>query len=179
MTDVEKQLVIDFRDRRIGLAEFEEMFPIDLSKDKIYLISEIDSAIKREDEEGLELVINLLWLTWQNEGNSDFNINILNKLLTAPFHRNHQEIAMTLQRIKSPTTIPFVRTALESNFNYLSYTCSESGAIAKWFSWILSEINTKESWSLIEEFSHSKDEGIRLEMLYRLKKINSNERYKR
>ncbi|MBS0030576.1 HEAT repeat domain-containing protein [Chitinophaga sp. 22321] len=102
------------------------------------------------------------------------NVDLLNELLVSKEHYLHQMIAKTLQHIKSPTTIPFVKTALDSNFDYLEYTCSDHEAIAKWFSWILFSINTKEAISLIEEYSKSPNEAIRNEMMYRLRKVNSS-----
>lgn len=99
-------------------------------------------------------------------------VDLLNELLVSPKHYLHQMIAMTLQQIKSPSTIPFVKMALDSNFDYLEYTCSDHEVIAKWFSWILFSINTKEAISLIEEYSKCSNEGIRNEMRYRLRKVN-------
>jgi hypothetical protein len=65
-----------------------------------------------------------------------------------------------------------VRKVLENNFDYLQYTCSESSTIAKWFSWLLYSIGTKEAIELMREYSNSEDEGIANEMRYRLKKMN-------
>lgn len=98
---------------------------------------------------------------------------LLNELLITPNHYNHQEIAKTLQEIKSPTTIPFVKKALETNFEYLDYTCSDSDVIAKWFSWILYSIGNNDAITLIEEYTNSLDEGISNEMKYRLNKIKT------
>lgn len=73
----------------------------------------------------------------------------------------------------SQTTVPFVRKVLESNFDHLEYSCSETGVIAKWFSWLLFAIGTDEAIELMKEYSSSPDEGIRNEMLNRLKKVDS------
>lgn len=102
---------------------------------------------------------------------TESTIDLLNELLVNTDHNQHQMVARTLQRIKSPSTIPFIKRALDSNFDYLEYTCSDHEVIAKWFSWILSSINTKEAISLMEEYSKSANEGIRNEMTYRLRKF--------
>ena len=101
----------------------------------------------------------------------DSTITLLNELLVTPGHEEHQQIAKLLQNIKSPSTIPFVRKALESNFDYLEYTCSDSNAIAKWFSWLLFSIGTEDAINLIKEYTQSTDKGIRKEMIYRLSQI--------
>jgi HEAT repeat protein len=99
------------------------------------------------------------------------NVALLNELLITPGHTQHQLIAKILQDVKSPSTVPFVRKALESNFDYLEYTCSDSEAIAKWFSWLLLSIGTEDAVNLIKEYTQSTDEGIRKEMIYRLSKM--------
>jgi hypothetical protein len=114
------------------------------------------------------MTIALIWLS----GNTANFIDLLNELLINPNHRSHQRIAKALQHTPSPTTVPFVRKALESNFDYLEYTFSDSDVIAKWFSWLLYAIGTPEAIDLIKEYSHSTNEGIKKEMLYRLKRVN-------
>lgn len=106
--------------------------------------------------------------------NNNPDINILNDLLIEPGHRQHQLIARILQSAKDPSTIPFIRKALESNFDYLQYTCSEPEVIAKWFSWLLSSIGTEEAISLMEEYTKCPNEGISSEMKYRLAKIKKS-----
>jgi hypothetical protein len=100
-------------------------------------------------------------------------INILNELLINPNHRSHQFITKTIQEIKSPSSIPFIRHALKSNFDYLNYTGSDSAAIAKWFSWALYSIGTMDAIELMKEYSNSSDDGIKKEMTYRLSKVKS------
>ena len=98
--------------------------------------------------------------------------DLLNQLLVTPGHNSHQEIAKYLQDVvKSPSSIPYIRIALASNFDYLEYTCSESEVIAKWFSWLLFEIGTDEAIAVMEEYSGSADSGISREMKYRLSKV--------
>jgi HEAT repeat protein len=167
MTPLERKMLTDLRDRKLSPTEFHERFPLEQYYDKKHFATELDDAVARKDEEEIELLILLLWPLWRDHE----YIDSLNKLILTPYHKRHQEIARKLQKIKSPTSIPFVRKALASNFDYLAYTCSESDVIAKWFSWILAEIGTKEALDLLEEYSHSTDEGIRSQMLYRLEKI--------
>ena len=98
-------------------------------------------------------------------------IDELNILLLDPNHRKHQIITKKIQDLGNPKSIPFIREALKSNFDYLEYTGSDSDAIAKWFSWALFAIGTKEAIAIIKEYTKSDDEGIRNEMVYRLNKV--------
>jgi len=167
MIDADKQLFAEFDYGIISADVFLKRFSVDIKKDFDFIRSELQTAIKRGEPDDIQMIISLIWLT----GKSSEFLDLLNELLINPNHRNHQQIAKALQDIASPTTIPFVRKALESNFDYLEYTCSESGVIAKWFSWLLSSIGNKDAINLIEEFSSSSNEGIRNEMLYRLRKL--------
>jgi HEAT repeat protein len=143
-----------------------------LLADKDYIISELESRFSGLSNpiavpQDIQLAIDEIK---QVNNYNDFN-DILNKLLLNPNHKSHQYVARLLQTIASPTSVPYVKKVLESGFDYLDYTCSESGVIAKWFSWILASIGTDEAIALMKEYSMSDDEGIRDEMLYRLNKI--------
>jgi hypothetical protein len=134
------------------------------------IIVTIRSAITKKDPSEIDFGVQLLFDSVYNAVDATRYTDILNKLLVTPHHQRHQEIARTLQDIKAPSSIPFVENALASHFDYLSYTCSESGAIAKWFSWLLFEIGTPEAMAVIQKYAHDTDEGIRREMQYRLSK---------
>ena len=97
---------------------------------------------------------------------------LLNELLVAPGHTSHQLVARALQEVRSPSTIPFVKRAIDGGFGYLDYTCSEPEVLAKWFSWILASIGTPESIDLIRSYSASKEAWLREEMCYRLKRVS-------
>jgi hypothetical protein len=131
------------------------------------VLKEVRAAIERGDAEAIEGVLPLIW----ESGDITQYVDLLNELLINPNHRSHQLIAKSLQdAAPSPSTVPFIRKALESNFDYLAYTCSETSAIAKWFSWLLCAIGTKEAIELMREYSNSADESIASEMQYRLKR---------
>ena len=129
----------------------------------------VREAIKKGDLDELDdAIFEMLYSSEPIE-----KVGILNELLLVPFHQHHQAITKALQDIKSPSSVPFIRKVLESNFECLEYTCSESNAIAKWFSWALYCIGTEEAIDLMKEYANSEDEGIRKEMQYRLGKVNS------
>lgn len=167
MTEQEIKLLITVMSGRLSRENFYRQFPVDIRKSKGYVISEVRNAMAKGDTEQLERAIFLIWLSGVDK---DF-VDILNELVINPNHRSHQVVAMAIQDVKSPSSVPFIKKALQSNFDYLQYTCSESGAIAKWFSWALYSIGTKEAIDLLKEYAKSEDDGIRKEMNYRLSKI--------
>jgi len=95
----------------------------------------------------------------------------LNHLLVMPGHSQHQAVTFEIQKLKSPTSIPYIRTVLESGFDFLSYTCSDDGVIAKWFSHALASIGTPEAIDLIKLYAKSGNAEVAEEMAYRLEKI--------
>lgn len=127
----------------------------------------VREAIKKGELEELDIAVSELL---ESDDISN-HVDLLNELLLNNFHRQHQYIAKTIQYLKTPSSVPFINKVLESNFEDIPYTGSDSYSMAKWFSWVLYEIGTKEAIEVIEKHANSKDEGIREEMRYRLKKL--------
>lgn len=169
MTDTERELVTKVNSGQLTTEQFHQQFPVDIRKSKDYVIREIRIAIDNENIDELELAISLIWLA----GTDKQFVDILNELLIYPNHRSHQFVTKTIQEIKSPSSVPFIRQVLQNNFQFLAYTCSDSDAIAKWFSWALYSIGTTDAIELMREYSNSSDEGIRKEMIYRLNKVRT------
>lgn len=169
MTKNDKQVLSQFYNGDIAEDILISKFSVDVKSNVAFVTDEIRAAIESQNPDEIEMSLLLILVS----GDFIRYIDMLNELLINPHHRSHQQIAKTLQdEAPSPSTVPFVRKALESNFDYLQYTCSESDAIAKWFSWLLYSIGTEEAIDLMREYSNSKDEGIAQEMRYRLKKVD-------
>jgi len=166
MTKKQIQTLDDYYSSKIPKDKFLQEFGKDI-EDADFIKRELHKAIESKEEESIDRAINLLWV-YEDYGQF---VDELNILLLEPKHRRHQVITKTIQDLKNPKSVPFIKKALESNFDYLEYTCSESSAIAKWFSWALFSIGTNEAIDLIEEYTKSDEEGIRNEMIYRLDKV--------
>jgi hypothetical protein len=168
MKDDDLELLSELLDGAITEDLFLEHFSIDIRSNPDFVTTEINDALSAGDQSALYAALSLIPLT----NDALRFVNVLNELLINQTHRSHQLVAKTLQDMApSPSTVPYVRRALESNFDYLAYTCSENAAIAKWFSWLLYAIGTEDANKLMREFSNSSDEGIAKEMQYRLRKM--------
>jgi hypothetical protein len=168
MTDHDKQLLAELDYGAITTDVFLKKLSVDIKNDIDFVRTEMQKAIATSDPDEIRMTLTLIWLS----GDISRYIDMLNELLINPNHRSHQQIAKSLQdNAPSSTTVPFVRKVLETNFDYLAYTCSNSNVIAKWFSWLLYAIGTTEAVDLMKEYSNSSDEGIRNEMRYRLEKL--------
>ncbi len=131
------------------------------------LISQIEKAISDNDTNLLQIAVDKLELV---EINQDF-VPILNQLLLNKNHKGHQFITKRIQTLKSPTSVTFIEKVLESNFDYLHYTCSNDDVIAKWLSHALFQIGTQEAIDLMKKHTISENELINKEMIYRLSKL--------
>ncbi len=165
MNDLQQNLLEDWELGQVSEETLLADFGIDLKQNTHFVVEEIEQAIQNKNADQLDLCINLIWLS----GNCKRYIDLLNRLLLVPHHWSHQAITQNIQDIAHPSSIPFIKKVLESNFEYLDYTGSESAAIAKWFSWALASIGTPEAIDVLKEFSHSSNKGIAQEMQYRLR----------
>ena len=132
----------------------------------------VREAIKKGDIDKLdEAILELLAI----EDISNY-VNLLNELLLVTSHRQHQYIARTIQDFEISSSIPFIDKVLDSKFEGIPYTGSDSDSMAKWFSWALYCIGTEQAIDVIKKHTHSEDVGIRKEMRYRLGKIESEKK---
>ena len=111
-------------------------------------------------------------LVWELLSASDLEsiVETLNGLVLSPGHRQHQAVVKRLQSVASPSSIPVLRQALASGFDLYDYTCSDDEVIAKWFSWALFAIGTKEAKAVLTESAQSDNPDVAKEMKYRLAK---------
>lgn len=140
-----------------------------LNEQKDNIEFKVREAIKSGETEELDIAVSEL-LESENISN---HIDLLNELLLVNFHRQHQYIAKAIQDLKTPSSVPYIRKVLDSGFKEIPYTGSDSYSMAKWFSWALYCIGTKEAIEVMKEHANSKDQGIKYEMRYRLKKLRS------
>jgi hypothetical protein len=129
----------------------------------------IAAAITEND---WETSYDLVQLT-QSIDDPEARADVLNKLLVMPGHKHHQAVTMEIQKLRSPSSVPYIRQVLSNGFRMFEYTCSEPRVIAKWFSHALASINTAQSIALIAEFARASDPEIAKEMAYRLTRLNA------
>jgi hypothetical protein len=128
MTDHDKQLLAELENGIITTDIVLNNFSVDIKNDIDFVRTEMKNAIATSDPDKIQMTLALIWLS----GDISKFVEILNELLINQNHRSHQQIAKKLQdNAPSPTTVPFVRKALETKFEYLEYTYSESNVIAK------------------------------------------------
>lgn len=162
-----KQIIQIYQKGNISKDEFKVEINKQLNDfhhdiEKIFL--EIANT-KNSDE-----VEDLLTILWAFD-NPKEEIEILNKLLIAPWHKRHEDIIHAIQQIKNPESIPFIKKAIQQKFQYLiDYGTGERQFINQ-SGHALASIGTQEALDVIYELSKSTDFVLKDEMLYRISKI--------
>lgn len=131
------------------------------------LCDQLAHAMQQKEVEEIDRLVYLVYDSDQKAACRDG----LHQLLLLPFHRSHQRVVFTLQALRDPGSVPFLRQALAMPWLYVAYDYHESEVIAKWFSHALAAIGTPEAIQVLHEFAQSPDPGIRAEMQYRLTKL--------
>ncbi|MCU0325676.1 MAG: HEAT repeat domain-containing protein [Spirosomaceae bacterium] len=126
-------------------------------------------AISTQNPDLLQKSIELYW---------EFEEKILlenefNQLIITPNHDQYQYLLKYLQdQLKYPSSVKFLDEVLSKGFEYMNHY-SEDGAKAKWFSHALASIGTPEAIDVLKKHAASDNDEIKVEMLYRLSRINS------
>ncbi len=83
---------------------------------------------------------------------------ILVQLLECDWHHSHEDIALTLQKLKDPKAIKALQQSAETKFDYLAYDNSE--AFARKCIWALADIGTEEAKQALNEISASSNNVV-------------------
>ncbi len=79
----------------------------------------------------------------------------LNAMLSADWHREHEDIARLLQQIASPDSVVFLAEAATLKFAYLDY--DDSKAFARKCTWALADIGTEAAKKALEKLAANED----------------------
>ncbi len=119
-----------------------------------------------QDSESIE---DGIYLLFAYENYSSSFVDILNKLMLCEWHKEHENIAMLLQRLKSPKSIGVLYETANKQFKYLEY--DEFFALAVKCIWGLGDIGTLESYIKLETLSKSENEIIKENALKQMSRI--------
>lgn len=147
---------------------FEEFFMNKISEEELIdqlevgspqfekkLKEEMKSTIFKRDGKRLAYLIYTLFLT---ENSIDMNVylDILNQLIICDWHKEHENIAMILQKIHSPSSVAYLKKALYLNPEYLNW--DDNYAFEVKIIWALGYIKNSESKKVLELVSKESNE---------------------
>lgn len=119
MTTIEKQLIRSFILGKMTKEEFLKSYPVDLIRDKQYILSTLLNAYREENAVDTEYALMLLPL--DDFSGSKKYVDILNKLMLANWHYRHEDIAALLKGIKAPESVDALYKAALVSHGYLDY----------------------------------------------------------
>lgn len=164
MNDNDRKLILDLVLDNISTQKFLEKFPENIMSDPNCMEKLLASAYNEKNPDDVEYA---LMIAYKFNLITERYVDILCNLLESDWHYKHEDIARTLQELKSPKSIESLyRTAL-TKFDYLEY--DNSYALARKCTWALGDINTNEAKKKLELLAESDDEEI---SNYAIKQLN-------
>jgi hypothetical protein len=134
-----------------------------------------EGVIKNEDADGVEEGLS----AFSEFEKKDEFIYILHKLILAHWHHRHEDIIHELQRIKNPESIPFIKQAMQTKYDYLEAYGTGVRQFINQCGHALASIGNKEAIETIKELTLSATPVLKDEMLYRISRIEKRNNYER
>jgi len=140
---------LDFAQSRISEQDFKHKSLINMNSNSILKL--LNCAYNEKNPEDVEYA---LIVAYKLNLISDEYINILCNLLDCDWHYKHEDIARTLQRLKSSSSIETLFRTVYKKYKYLEY--DDCCALTRKCIWALDDINTVESKEKLKLISTDK-----------------------
>lgn len=160
MTTAELYLIEQLMCNSISKADFLQHFTADVVQNPNYVLKLLGQAYteKRAEEVEYSLFIGFSFDLFTKD-----YVGILCNLIKSDWHVQHENIAMILQKLKSPASIESLYHWAITPLDYLDY--DDSYALAVKCIWALGDINTGESRRKLKLLAESDNEIIRNNVL--------------
>lgn len=158
MTDKDRRLIIDLSLQKITSDKFIDYFNFKGENIKDYILKVLREGYFKKNEEDIEYGL-LMYFSLNRFNFDKSNIIFLGNLLLEKWHNSHEDIVMIMQKLKDPSSIPFLEKAIYLNLDYLSYNNNES--LIRKCAFALGDINTPESKEVINKLLQSDNEIVK------------------
>ena len=111
--------------RKISKSDFLRLNDIAEDEAASTFLAQLQKAYFQKNDEEVD---SILYLVFAFDAVDERFVHLLNDLLTSDWHEQHENIAMLLQKLKSPKSILALYEVAQKAFSYLSY--DESYALA-------------------------------------------------
>lgn len=156
MTNTEIEVVKKLMRKSITKTEFLRDFTVDVTQNPSYVLMLLEEAYNRKIASEVEYS---LFIGFSFNLFSEDYVGIICKLLESHWHFQHENIAMILQKLKSPASIDYLYKAALTQLDYLDF--DEAYALAVKCIWALGDINTEDSRKKLKVITESENEIIR------------------
>ncbi len=145
-----KDIYIEYYDRGQDVEYLRDKLVPDDTCFTELLKQDIEETKLSRDAEMLELQMLPLYIF---ETQIDFSelVSILNDLLIEDWHEQHENIVTLLEDILSPSSVPFLKSAIEKKYNYLNWDTNKS--FERKCIWTLGKIGTDQAYLVLKECS--------------------------
>ena len=117
-------------------------------------LKSLDESICAEDANAVQNAVSSAY----RSGLHQCHVRPLITLLDSPWHHTHEDIAHTLQLLRSPEAIEALERTTHSHLEYLEY---DSGyALKRKCTWALADIGTAEAREALERIAKNDDQQI-------------------
>ncbi|QOS97234.1 HEAT repeat domain-containing protein [Brevibacterium sp. JNUCC-42] len=161
MTDKERNLI----DQLMGGTISKEQFALEFNVDSTYVKQLLEVSYDEKNEDDVDFLNYVIF--GFNLVTEDY-VDLLCRLMYAPWHHQHEDIATIFQSFRFPQTVECLYKTAQTQFEYLEY--DDSYALAVKCIWALGDINTEESRKKLELLSVSENEIIRENALKQLQR---------
>ncbi len=119
------------------------------------LFEMVNFAYEQHSDVNVEIAI---YLVFTYELFSENYLDVLNNLILCDWHEQHENIAMLLQRLKSPKSVDYLYNTVNKKYSYLEY--DDSYALAVKCIWALGDIGNEEAKEYLKRLLNSENEII-------------------
>lgn len=127
--------------------------------------------IEATDKKDSLRVDNLIYLIFKYKLFDEIFLELLNRLLAYGWHKQHENIAMLLQKLKSPSSVEVLYETSTRAYKYLEY--DEFNALAVKCIWALGDIGTEKARGKLELLLENKNNIIKENAQKQINRINS------
>lgn len=142
MTEHEKQLINDLAANRIGTDAFLKRYPVDLKNGGKYILAALEKAYEDKNGENVEYSLSIVRFDTEYCRTGRY-VEVFSKLVVAPWHCMHENIASLLQGMKDAGSVDALYEAALAKFDYLDY--DDTYALARKCIHALADIHTEAS----------------------------------
>jgi hypothetical protein len=161
------QAILDLATGRITEAEFLRRYPVDPRREPDHVRRLLEDASHSRNADDVEYAM-LLGFTF---GWNEDTVSILNRLLVEDWHQQHENIAMALSELRTPSSVESLYQAALSHHPYLDY--DDSYALAVKCIWGLGKIGTEAARERLARLAASENPVIRDQAQKQLKRIRA------
>lgn len=159
----ERKMVEELIINSITKEQFISNFTVNIRKNPDYILQLLQIAYNEKNAGDVDFLLYLILAF--NLITQDY-IDLLCKLMDAPWHYMHEDIAAIFQSFEFPEGSECLYRAALSHYEYLTY--DEALALAVKCIWALGAIDTIDSKKKLELLTQSDNEIIRKNAIYQL-----------